>query len=100
MEPCGVATSPAIALRVASGIDAQPIAAATTIVYQRHGDDSLSVVRASTTAPIRIGSRPGSYDLRVITPEFADWVMTDVAVDAEGGEPRTRPLTAFLQPQR
>ncbi len=96
---CVWGTTPAIVLSFASGIDAKPVSANTTIVFERLGDDSLVVIRGSTgSAPTAIGSLRGTYELRAITPGFADWLIRDVVVEQEGCEPRTVHLNAFLQP--
>ena len=96
---CAVSTNPAIRLSLASGLTAMPVNANTTIVYERQGDDSLSIIRTLTSdAPIPVGSRPGVYEIRAITPGYADWLTTGVVVDADGCEPKSISLVAFLQP--
>jgi hypothetical protein len=96
---CAAPTRPAILLSFASGVNATAVNANTIIVYQREGEDTLSIVRTSTTnAAVAIGSKPGAYDLRTITPGYADWLTTDLVVAADGCEPTTVSLIAFLQP--
>ena len=44
-------------------------------------------------------NRPGTYDLRVTTSGYSDWIRTGVKVDADAcGHPKTVSLTAAISP--
>lgn len=73
-----------------------PIVGAS-IVYDRHGDDSLTLLHPNVAVAIPLGSKPGIYDFRVIKSGYADWLLTNVVVDADGCDPKTIEMQVFMQ---
>jgi hypothetical protein len=94
---CGPSDKPALTVSAFDGGLAHPVHD-VTILYDRHGDDTLSVLRDLPTAiDVPLGDRPGIYDLRVMAPGYADWLNTNVTIEAEGCDPRTAGSQIFMQ---
>ncbi len=94
--PCGPSTRPAIVVS-ALDIDSRPVSG-VTIIYDRHGDDSLTLLHPTAADAIQMGTAPGIYDFRVIKAGYADWLATNVVVDADGCDPRTITMQVWMQP--
>jgi hypothetical protein len=98
-SPCDSSSKPAILLTVRDGVTSAPLHSGATIIADRHGDDTLTVLNINLNgAAIPIGSAAGIYDLRVIIPGYADWLTTNLTVAAEGCGPRTVGMGVFMQP--
>jgi hypothetical protein len=98
-EPCAAPTTAAIALTFASGVDGHLIDVTPLVIYERHGDDSVALIRVSTPgAPVLVGSAAGTYDVRVVAAGYHDWLTMDVVVNGSDCALETKPITVFLQP--
>jgi hypothetical protein len=97
--PCADASGTAIQLTILDGISSQPVSVNVTVIYDRHGDDSLTLINTRPTrTPIALGSRPGIYDFRVIAPGYVDWLTTNQVVNANGCQTATIGMMVFMQP--
>lgn len=95
--PCPPSERPALVISAYDGGLNNPVHD-VTIIYDRHGDDSLTVLRDLPTAVnVRLGNRPGIYDLRLMAPGFADYLWTNVTISAEGCDPRGIESQVFMQ---
>lgn len=98
-SPCSGPSQPAILLTILDGVTSRPIGTSVTIIYDRHGDDSLTVINTHpTSTPISIGSAPGTYDLRVIASGYADWLTTNEVIQSDGCQAQTIATMIFMQP--
>ena len=95
--PCGPSDKPAFVLSAYDGGLSNPVHD-VTIVYDRHGDDSLTVLRDLPTAiNVAFGNRPGIYDVRLMAPGYADYLWTNIEIAADGCDPRKVEGQVFMQ---
>jgi hypothetical protein len=85
---------PAILLEISA--DGAPLA---TVIYNRHGDDTLSTLQFyATGAQVPIGNAPGYYDFRVVSVGFADLIRTNYHVRSDAcGAARTGGFGTYLR---
>ena len=96
-EACGSSDAPALVISAYDGGLNNPVHD-VTIVYDRHGDDSLTVLRDLPTAiDVHLGNRPGIYDVRLMAPGYADYLWTNIIIAANGCEPRQSQSQVFMQ---
>ena len=77
---CNAADAPAMTISAYDGGLSNPIHD-VTIIYDRHGDDSLTVLRDLPTAVnVTLGRGPGVYDFRLMAPGYADYLWTNVEI--------------------
>lgn len=95
-SPCVLPTKPAILLTATDALINQPIGS-PTIIFDRHGDDTLTVLRPSTAKNIALGSGPGIYDIRVVASGYADWLDVNIPVNLNGCDFQTIGMQVFMQ---
>jgi hypothetical protein len=77
---CDGSGEPAMIISAYDGGLANPVHN-VTIIYDRHGDDSLTVLRnLSTAVNVSVGRGPGIYDFRLLAPGYADYLWTNVQI--------------------
>jgi hypothetical protein len=94
---CGPSSKAAMVLSAYDGGLNNPVHT-VTIVYDKHGDDSLTILRdLSTAVSVKLGNAPGIYDFRVMAPGYADYLMTNEVIRADGCDPVTVGTQGFMQ---
>jgi hypothetical protein len=74
-----------------------PRGAHATLIYNRHGDDSLTVIDIPSTGnATSMGTQAGTYDFRVIIAGHSDFIETNLAVGADACGPRTEVMQIFM----
>lgn len=101
-ETCDTGIEPAIEVVIVDAITGEPLAENAAGVAQtgtfidslrpHRGEAGQLISRATTQAP------PGTYEVRVTHDGYEPWSASNIRVSAGSCGPRTRRLTAELQP--
>ncbi|MES2180036.1 MAG: hypothetical protein V4550_19400 [Gemmatimonadota bacterium] len=79
----------------------RPDGAHATVMYSRHGDDTLTIIDVpSTGIGIGIGTKPGIYDYRVITAGYEDWIDVNRVVKARPCNDLPPQSQIYMQPRK